>query len=165
MNIQGRAPRSIITLWIGFWPKFQFPLTAFLVPLLVRLLPEVLMGQYLLGFDTIAYYVPVVERWVSGGYGFLQVMALAPLFYSIVAGFVSVGVNVVWVLKIMAPVLHGFLGLAIYAYARSGFRWSFGKSLLVSSLATLYFVALRISWDMLRVELALIFLFAFLMLL
>jgi len=167
MNIEAGPLRSLIaraTAWIGFRPKLQFPLAAFLVPLFVRLLPEVLMGQYLLGFDTIAYYVPVVEQWVSGGYGFLQVMAMAPLFYSIVAGFVLAGVNVVWVLKIMAPVLHGFLGLAIYAYARRAFGWSYGKSLLVSSLATLYFVALRISWDMLRVELALIFLFAFLML-
>lgn len=164
MNVEERVPRSLITSLIGFQPKYQFALAAFLVPLLVRLLPEVLMGQYLLGFDTIAYYVPVVERWVSGGYGFLQVMAMAPLFYSIVAGFVLAGVNVVWVLKIMAPVLHGFLGLAIYVYARRGFGWGSGKSLLVTSLATLYFVALRISWDMLRSELALIFLFAFLML-
>jgi hypothetical protein len=60
----------------------------------------------------------------------------------------------------MAPLLLGFLGLAVYFYAHKTLSWSPRKSLLVVVFATLYFVALRVSWDMLRSELALIFLFA-----
>ena len=60
----------------------------------------------------------------------------------------------------MSPLLLGFLGVAVYFYANKTLSWSSKKSLLVVLFATLYFVALRVSWDMLRSELALIFLFA-----
>jgi hypothetical protein len=60
----------------------------------------------------------------------------------------------------MSPLLLGFLGIAVYFYANKTLAWSPRKSLLVVLFATLYFVALRVSWDMLRSELALIFLFA-----
>src|SRR4030042_3118515 len=59
----------------------------------------------------------------------------------------------------MAPLLLGFLGLVVFFYANKTLSWSAEKSFLVALFATLYFVALRVSWDMLRSELALIFLF------
>ena len=138
---------------------------AFFVPFLVRALPEVLMGEYLVGFDTISYYVPVALRWAHGGARFWEVVASAPLLYGLLVQLLISGVPLVVLLKVLPPVLHGFLGLSIYGYARLGFEWSLKKSLAASLLAVLYFVALRISWDMLRSELGLIFLFAFLILL
>jgi hypothetical protein len=51
------------------------------------------------------------------------------------------------------------LGLSIFTYARRGLAWSPIKSLIPTLLGTLYFVSLRISWDALREELAIIFLF------
>jgi uncharacterized membrane protein YhaH (DUF805 family) len=56
-------------------------------------------------------------------------------------------------------VLLGFLGLSVYTYARLGVSWSQKKSLFVALLGALFFVALRISWDALREELAVGFLF------
>jgi hypothetical protein len=55
------------------------------------------------------------------------------------------------------------LGLAIFKYATQSLRWSARKGLFASLFATLYFVGLRISWDMLRCELGLIFIFVFLL--
>jgi hypothetical protein len=75
-------------------------------------------------------------------------------------GATSIGVPIVISLKVMSPLLLGFLGLTVYFYANKTLSWSPRKSLLVVLFATLYFVALRVSWDMLRSELALIFLFA-----
>jgi hypothetical protein len=69
------------------------------------------------------------------------------------------------VLKIISPLLLGFLGLSIFAYAKRGLGWSPSKSTFVALLGTVYFVALRASWDQLREELGLVFFFVVLMLL
>ena len=136
-----------------------FPLLAFLIPLVVRMVPELLMGPYVVGFDTLAYYVPNTLTWLRDGVGFWNFMATAPFFYVLLMGVTSVGVPIVFSLKVIAPLLLGFLGIAVYYYATKTLSWSPKKSLLAVLFATLYFVALRVSWDMLRSELALIFLF------
>jgi hypothetical protein len=142
-----------------------FSFLAFLIPLAVRALPEVIMGRYVVGFDTVSYYIPVTLRWVNHGVSLFEFIASAPLFYSLLTLLTMAGAPLTVSLKALPPFLHGFLGLAIYLYAKKGLDWSYKKSLFVSCLATLYFVALRASWDMLRSELGLIFLFMFLMIL
>jgi hypothetical protein len=139
-------------------PKI-FPLLAFLVPLVVRAIPEILMGPYVVGFDTLGYYVPNTLVWLRDGVGFWSFVAVAPFLYVLLMGATSIGVPIVISLKVMSPLLLGFLGIAVFFYASKTLSWSPKKSLLVVLFATLYFVALRVSWDMLRSELALIFLF------
>jgi hypothetical protein len=123
------------------------------------------MSRFVVGFDTISYYVPVVVKWVGGDVDFFQAMAHAPLFYVFLVALAFVGVPVTVSLKVVPPVLLGFLGLTVFAYARRGLIWPKWKSLSVALLATLYFVSLRVSWDMLRSVLSLIFFFVFLSLL
>jgi len=142
-----------------------FPLLAFAIPLIVRAIPEILMGQYLVGFDTLGYYVPNTLTWLGNGVNFWSLMSSAPLIYLLLMGITSAGAPIVITLRILGPVLLGLLGLATYFYANKGLSWSSKKSLTVAILATLYFVSLRISWDMFRSELALIFLFIALILL
>jgi len=156
------APLSFLRfMFLKFTSKLQvFPLLAFFIPLAVRVIPEVLVGPFIVGFDTLGYYVPNVLTWLRGGVDFWGFVAVAPFFYVILMGVTVVGVPIVLSLKVLPPLLLGFLGLAVYFYAKKGLSWSPKKSLLVALVATLYFVALRISWDMLRSELALIFLFA-----
>jgi len=136
------------------------PLLAFLIPSVMRAIPEILMGPYVVGFDTLAYYVPNTFVWLRDGVGFWSFVAVAPFLYVLLMGATSIGVPIVISLKVMSPLLLGFLGLTVYFYANKTLSWSPRKSLLVVLFATLYFVALRVSWDMLRSELALIFLFA-----
>ena len=38
--------------------SYRFALAAFLVPLFIRSIPEILVGPYPIGWDTIAFYVP-----------------------------------------------------------------------------------------------------------
>src|SRR4030042_24754 len=137
-----------------------FPLLAFLIPLVVRAIPEILMGPYVVGFDTLGYYVPNTLVWLREGVSFWNFVAVAPFLYVLLMGATSIGVPIVISLKVMSPLLLGFLGLAVYFYANKTLSWSPRKSLLVVLFATLYFAALRVSWDMLRSELALIFVFA-----
>jgi hypothetical protein len=137
----------------------MFPFLAFVTPLVMRAIPEILMGPFVTGFDTLGYYVPNTLVWLRSGVGFWNFMSVAPFFYVLLMGVTSVGVPIVASLKVFAPLLLGLLGVAVYFYANKTLSWSPKKSLLAVLFATLYFVALRVSWDMLRSELGLIFLF------
>ena len=140
-----------------------FPLLAFLVPIVIRSMPEILMGSYVVGFDTLGYYVPNTIVWLQAGIPFWTFIAEAPFLYVLLMGLTSIGIPLVITLKLLSPLLLGLLGLTVYFYASNTLSWSPKKSLLAVLFATLYFVALRISWDMLRSELALIFMFLALM--
>jgi hypothetical protein len=111
------------------------------------------------------YYVPTTLSWLHDGVSLWSFIATAPLFYALTAGLTLVWGSLIWVLKVLPPILLGFLGLAIYGYARSGLGWSPKKSIIPALLGTLYFVALRVSWDAFREEVALIFFFIVLTLL
>jgi hypothetical protein len=145
--------------------QYIFPLLAFFIPVAVRTIPEVLMGPYVIGFDTMGFYIPNTLLWLHHGIDLGNFIAIAPLFYTIFTSIVATGGQPVLVLKIMPPILLGFLGLSMYAYARKGLGWSLTKSVFVALLGSIYFVALRASWDQLREELGLVFFFVVLMLL
>src|SRR3990172_2177875 len=148
----GRFLRSIAS-------SKSIPFLAFLIPLGVRAIPEILMGSFVVGYDPLGYYIPYTLTWLSGSMNFWSFFGTSPLIYIILMGGTSIGIPIVLLLKILSPLLLACLGLVVYFYANKTLSWSPKKSLLVVLFATLYFVALRISWDMLRTELALIFLF------
>lgn len=150
---------SAVKDWIRNHKTIIFPLLAFIIPLVVRTIPEILMGPYTIGFDTMGFYVPDVLLWLHGGINLFNFLADAPLFYAMFLSIVAAGGPPVLTLKIISPILLGFLGLTIYMYARKGFNWSRNKSVVPALIGTIYFVSLRISWDMLRSEIALIFFF------
>lgn len=135
------------------------PFLAFLLPLLIRCIPELIMGPYLVGFDVTAHYVPTTLLWLQGDVTFGSFFGTAPLLYTLTTGLTVLFGSVTVALKVLPPVLLGFLGFSVYTYARLGVSWSQKKSLFVALLGALYFVALRISWDALREELAVGFLF------
>jgi hypothetical protein len=145
--------------------RYIFPILAFAIPFFVRTIPEILMGQYIVGFDTMGFYVPNTLLWLQNGINLGNYLAIAPLFYTFFISIVAVGGSPVFVLKIISPLLLGLLGLSMFEYARRGLGWSSCKSVCVAVLGTVYFVALRSSWDQLREELGLVFLFVVLMLL
>jgi hypothetical protein len=111
------------------------------------------------------FYVPNTLLWLHNGVNIGSLLATAPLFYVIFMSVIAAGGPIVFVLKIIPPVLLGFLSLSMYGYAKKGLRWSPSKSVFVAILGTVYFVALRASWDQLREELGLVFFFVVLMLL
>ena len=145
--------------------SLTFGILAFAIPFAVRAIPEILMGKFPAGFDSIAYYTPNTLIWLKQGVDFWPFFSSAPLIYVLLMGITSTGASIVITLKILPPLLLGFLGLTVYLYANKALSWPHKKSLLAVPFATLYFVGLRISWDMLRSELALIFLFLALILL
>ena len=154
---------NLVKAWIT-QNRYIFPLLAFIVPFVVRAIPEILMGPYIIGFDTMGFYIPNTLFWLHNGVNF-DFFATAPLFYTFYMSIVAAGGPPVLVLKIIPPILLGFLSLAMYGYAKKGLGWSLSKSTFVALLGSIYFVALRASWDQLREELGLVFFFAVLTLL
>lgn len=144
---------------------YVIPLLSFILPATIRTIPELLIGPYIVGFDTMGFYVPTALLFLHGGIDLWDYLAVAPLFYTIIMTIVTTGVPIIIALKIIPPLLLGFLGFSIFLYAFKGLGWSSVKSLAPALLGTIYFVSLRISWDMLRSELGLIFLFIVLTLL
>jgi hypothetical protein len=117
------------------------------------------MGPYVVGFDTMGYYVPTVLSWLHGGVNLWSFIATAPLLYVLASGLTLVFGSVTFVFKFLGPILLAFLGLSMFVFAKRGLGWSPKKSIVPALLGTLYFVALRVSWDALREEMALIFFF------
>jgi hypothetical protein len=66
-------------------------------------------------------------------------------------------VNPVWIFKIMGPILYGTMILALYRFLRLGLSWTEKMSLGGGLMTSLYFVTLRISWDLYRNMLGLTF--------
>jgi hypothetical protein len=126
-------------------------------------MPEILMGSYIVGFDTLGYYVPNTLVWLQNGIPFWAFIGEAPFLYVLLLSLTSIGVPIVITMKFFSPLLLGLLSLTVYFYANKTLGWGPKKSFSAVLFATLYFVALRISWDMLRSELALIFMFVTLM--
>src|SRR3989304_5293153 len=112
-----------------------------------------------------AFYVPNTIFWLNDGINLWSYLAIGPLFYTILISIVSAGAPIILTLKMLSPLFLGFLGLSMYMFARRGLDWSPSKGTVAALIGTIYFVALRVSWDMLRNELGLIFFFVVLTLL
>jgi len=127
----------------------------------------VIAWPYPIGFDTIGYYIPAMRWWINPFTGqmlptdALGVLRSAGLFYVLAAGFNRYLVpDPFMVVELLGPILTGFVALSVYLYGRLGLGWASRKALFASLIATLYFVGLRLSWDLYRNMLGVIFLFA-----
>jgi len=132
---------------------------AFLVPLVIRTIPEVIAWPYPLGFDTVFFYVP----WMLQGYPFnfslldlLRQTSLFPAVATLLNRWVIS--DPILVIKVLGPLLYGLLGISIYEFSIRGLRWSERKSLILVYVASVYFVSLCISWELYRQMLGTIFL-------
>ena len=146
--------------WIGSAKNNRYGILAVSIPLIIRSLPEIIVGPYPVGFDTIAFYVPNTIDWATGKVGFGLALGTGPLLY-LIALFATYSLRMqpVWVFKFMGPILYGCLMFSIYQFLRLGLRWSEKLSLSTVFLSSLYFVTLRISWDLFRTMLGLTFIF------
>src|SRR5712691_4166521 len=141
----------------GIW-RNRFGLAALLIPLVLRAIPEIISGPYPIGWDTIAFYVPSTLDWAVGKDGLLFMIGEAPLLYMITVPVYLVSrVDPVWIFKVLGPVLYGCMIYALFRLLRLGLSWTDRLAFTGSVLTSLYFVTLRISWDLFRNELGLIF--------
>src|SRR5437773_1368128 len=126
-------------------------LAAFMIPLAIRAIPEILVGPYPVGFDTIAFYAPNTLDWATGRVGLLKIIGSAPLIYAIsVPTYLVSLINPIWIFKIMGPILYGSMSFALFRFLRLVPNWPKGRALGTVIFTSMYFVTLRIGWDLYR---------------
>lgn len=136
--------------------SIQFPIVACLVPFVIRLIPEII-SPYPIGFDTIAYYIPIMLsrlalRATLGDYLGGTILLYLPLTLA----YLLLG-NALLTMKIAPAFLLGFLGMSGYLVGKDFLKWNKQRASLLSILLCSYFVTLRISWDLERNVLGLAF--------
>jgi len=136
--------------------RYKLALGAFLIPLMIRSIPEILAGPYPVGWDIIAYYIPNSLDIASGNMNVWGIITSPPVMYAIVVpAYVLTRVSLVWIFKILGPLLYGFLGWSIFTFCQRRLQWSSQKAFYAVLFITSYFVVMRIAWDAFQAELGL----------
>jgi hypothetical protein len=136
--------------------KHKLALAAFLLPLTIRTIPEILSGLYPVGWDIIAYYIPNTIDMAAGRMNPWEIVASAPTLYAIaVPIYLLTKTNLVFIFKTLGPILYGFLGWSIFRFCRRRLHWSGSKAFCAVLFISAYFVAMRISWDAFHMEIGL----------
>lgn len=131
----------------------------FIVGIILRGIPELIIKEYPIGYDTLNYYAPIILNFEK--YDALDmIFRMAPLLYSILRFLYNISeVGIYQLLKVAGPILYACLALSFNFFLKFGIRWSNRKSLIGTLICILQPVALRISWDLFRNEIGLIFMF------
>lgn len=73
----------------------------------------------------------------------------APLLYLFLALFsIVTGASPFTTVKIFGPMCYGLLGLTLFHFATRSIHWSPRNAFLLALVTTLYFIPLRLSWDL-----------------
>lgn len=129
----------------------------FIIAGLLRALPEIKAGVWPIGYDTFNAYAPDLLKF-DGDY--LRWIFSANLLYFILWPFYHfLHIDPYLLMKIAGPVLYGSFGVTFYLFCRKFLKWGSGAVFLTSLLLIVQLAALRISWDLFRNLLGLIFLF------
>jgi len=129
-------------------------LSTILFAFILRLIPELLSQPWPIGYDTIYYARKITEDHVWSNMDIF--VENSPLFYILIAPFTAFD-NIFVVLKAAAPLLYALLCGAVFTYASHGLEYGPKRALVCSLIFALQLSALRISWDLFRNELGLIF--------
>src|SRR5881396_169404 len=151
-----RGTRIIALRILQVMAQHRIAFTAFLVPLSIRIIPEILSGPYPVGWDIVAYYIPNAIDIASGKMDIWGMITSPPVMYAIVVpAYLLTRANLVLIFKILGPILYGLLGWSIFWFSQRRLHWSSSKALAAVLFISAYFVTLRISWDAYQAELGL----------
>ena len=141
--------------------KFPY-LSVFLVGVVLRGIPELLMSWYPVGYETITHYAPPIMTFPGRSLVdvFVEFLRAGPLFYVLMWFVANVtGAHAFVILKVVGPLLYGGLVVSFFVFLRRGLKFD-GKMAFVATLLLAFQVAaLRESWDRFMTMLGLIFLF------
>ena len=148
----------------------------FLIAFLLRLIPEIIVPSYPVGYETITYYAPAMINsevvsvfplsifehlaFIETQKPLLDTVRAGPLFFIIMWSLSDLtGANSFLLLKIVAPILYGFLGISFFVFVRRVIKFDLKVSLFSVLLLIFQIATLRESWDRHRDILSLFFLF------
>lgn len=134
----------------------------FLVGLVLRGIPELLVSWYPIGSETITWYAPSMMTFAERSMVdvFVEFLRAGPLFYVLMWLTVNVThAHPFLILKVTGPLLYGSLSLSFFIFMRKGLKLDWKMAFVASLLLVLQVGALRESWDRFRTVLGLVFLF------
>src|SRR6266849_2598686 len=158
LGVSSLGLRILAFRFLRLIQRHRFALAAFLVPLSIRIIPEILSGPYPVGWDIVAYYIPNAIDIESGRMNVWGMVTSPPVMYAIVVPvYWLTRTNLVLIFKALGPILYGLLGWSIFWFCQRRLHWSSRKALYAVLFVSAYFVTLRISWDAYQAELGLTF--------
>jgi hypothetical protein len=138
----GRLESRVFSEWGGAL------LLSFVFGFVVRLIPEVLLSPYPIGFDPIWYAWRIKSGVVW--YHWSQFFSTWLLYGILVPLCNATQVNLFSLLKFVAALLFGFVVCGMYYFATKGLGWSVKKATVASVLFSLQAAALFISANLYR---------------
>ena len=144
------------TLKKFFSSDWTVALFLFILAAAIRAIPEIKAGIWPIGYDTFNTYAAELSSYNGPLINFLKT---ANILYFFFLPFKAAGVSPDLIVKIFGPIFYGGLIVSCYLFARRFLQFSVLKAFLLAILTTFQLAALRLSWDLYRNELALIFLF------
>ncbi len=132
--------------------KAKFALASLFIPAAIRTIPEIIAGPYPIGYDTMAAYVPFMRDWAAGSMGTHYTSEVGGWLLFVLFGlaYSATRIDPLTIVKIAGPILYGILGYSEYVFAGKVLHWDKQKSFLLVLIASIYFVSLRVSWDLFR---------------
>src|SRR5207245_7988533 len=114
-KVSGHPESLARKLWSKTFEE-RFVLTAFLVPLIIRAIPEILVGPYPIGWDIITYYIPNSIDMASGNMSVWGVIASPPVLYLVVVpSYLLTRISLVLTFKVLGPIIYRFLCRSIFS--------------------------------------------------
>src|SRR3989442_2018319 len=147
-----RTASRFRTALCPFLMKNKLAFASLLTPAGIRAIPEIIAGPYPIGYDTIAAYVPFIRDWATGNMGAHYTSEVGGWLLFVLFGltYSATRIDPLTIVKIAAPLLYGILGFSEYVFAEKVLQWDRQKSFLLVFIASVYFVSLRVSWDLFR---------------
>lgn len=128
----------------------------FILAAVIRAIPQIKAGIWPIGYDTFNTYSAELSSYNGPLINFVKT---ANILYFLFLPFKALGLSSDLIVKIFGPIIYGGLIASFYFFARRFLKFSALKSFLLAVLTIFQLSALRLSWDLYRNELALIFLF------
>jgi hypothetical protein len=138
--------------------EYVFVFSAFLI---VRAVPEIFTA-YPSGWDLINYYAPWTLTFAKYGAVNLHFFTASPLIFTLLVMLYQVIADVFLTLKMIVPILYGVVGVSFLYFLRNYLNWNKEKRIFGSIFLMCQLGALRISWDLLKNEVAIAILFVLL---
>ena len=139
-------------------------LFCFILGFAVRLVPEIISYPYPIGWDTIGYAASIstgkifYHSEVFFTYPWNSVFSTWLLYLFLIPIKNALNTDPFILLKLTSPILYAANVFAVYFFSRKWLCWSINKSLLAGFVFAIQLASLRISWDLYRNFLAMIFL-------
>ena len=131
-------------------------LILFIIAAAIRIIPEIKAGIWPIGYDTFNSYVADLASYNGPLINWLK---SANILYFLFLPLKIIGIKPFIIMKIFGPLLYGLTTVTFYYFLRKFLNFSPLKAFIGGMLLIFQLGALRISWDLFRNELGLIFLF------